>query len=271
MNPVDLPEALLPYLRTWKKHQIYFGIETGRRWLKQSATLFPAACSTLGGEWQPGEEGLPMLSVKIRSESLAYRFPHNHPMPSKRGVLNPAFLDPATLLSEHTFPALQNVGVRPVHVIVSIDKIGGTEDFTAAGLCRKLGAFLNALPESYSYAVRLANPEYYVPAYFDCLAAKNVSHVITDGGEVFSLLDQMQSPHIFTGESLIVMTGASNRAEWQLGIVETVRRCLREKRKLYCYLADTGEKSMLRSLYAVMELMDADLAKLSYIKREQAA
>lgn len=259
--------TLRSYFRSWKRHHIYFGLNTERRWLREAGRLFPAACCTIGGEWRPGEDDLPAVSVRISSEALVYRFPYGYRVGAKRGKRNPDFLNPNVMLREHIFPAIQNLGVRPVQVIFPIAEIARTEGFTSGDLCSRLASFLDQLPRSYTYAVDLANNEFKTPAYYECLAARKVTHVIND----VTLLDQIQSPYIFTSDTLVVSTVASCNPEWQLGIMETVRRCLQEKKKLFCFIDDTGEESLHLHLVAVLEMMNGDLAKLSIIKREQAA
>ena len=50
--------------------------------------------------------------------------------------------------------------------------MSGVEEFV-----ERLGAFLEALPRNFRYAVEIRNPEYLALPYFACLAQFNVAHV----------------------------------------------------------------------------------------------
>ena len=269
MNHSDLEKQLIHYLRSWKRHNIYFGLESGRRWIKEIGNVFPAACCSLSADWR-AEENLPLLSLKAASEALYYRFPYNYPDIAKRGLVNANFLDSRILLKEHVFAVLHNQLVTAQHVVFSIPHVASTERLRSSSFVKKLGVFLDSLPQSYRYAVQVANQEFLTPAYFDCLTERHVAYVLSDTDDMPSLLDQVQSPFTFTSDSVLITTTVSSSLEWQLGVVETVRRCVREKRQLYCYVADVAEPELFTSLLTIMEMMNADLAKLSPIKQRAA-
>ncbi|MBI5474273.1 MAG: DUF72 domain-containing protein [Ignavibacteriae bacterium] len=137
-------------------------------------------------------------------------------------------------------------------------------------LLARLEAFLDSLPGSYDYAVQLSNPELLIPALFDTLSARNVALVMTDSNGMPSLLDQILSPFLFTADSLLVVSEMQDATLWRLGIVETVRRCVTEKKQLYCYFRDQEEARLHHGLLELMQMMNGDLAKLSPIKQRAA-
>ena len=85
-----------------------------------------------------------------------------------------------------------------------------------------------------------------------------------------SLLEQIQWPDVLTSDRVIVCSVANLDPEWQLGILETVRRCVSEKKKLCIHLADGDCCSVEQALHTLVELLTPDLAKLSRLRRRAA-
>lgn len=263
-------DELLPYFRSWKRHGIYFGVSSSRRWLAHAGTLFPAAHIIIDGEWHYASEQMPeTICASVSGEASHYRFPHSWNDPRKRGCLNPRFLDPGQLLREHTFPAVQNLGLRPARVVFTIHPVYLTEGLSPEHFNRKLDSFLSALPRSYAYAIRCLAPQFLLPPYFETLRKHDAVHVLDD--LVAPLLDQVQSPFITGGGGSVVLTDASDDPDWRLAIAHLTRRCLRERRMLYCFARDSADIPVLSHLHSLMQSMDADLARLSIIRKHSAA
>jgi hypothetical protein len=118
--------------------------------------------------------------------------------------------------------------------------------------------------------VELHNGEYLLPEYLSCLEHYGVTHVLNTTATMPSLLEQIQLPHVLTTDHVIVRTAAMGDAEWMLGIMETVRRCVCEKKKLYVYFSEGGTLRAEATLNILMDLLSNDLAKLSPIRRNAA-
>ncbi len=263
-------DQLLPYFRSWKRHGIFFGVSSSRRWLKQIGTLFPAAHITLDGEWHYAPEQAPdAVCVTVTGETSYYRFPYSWGDARRRGCLNPGFLDPKQLLREHIFPSVQNLGFKPARVIFTIQPVYPTEQLSPDAFILKLDQFLSSLPHAHAYAIRCLARQYVLPAYFDILRKYNTLHVLDDS--ITPLLEQVQSPFITTGGGGVVLTGASDDPEWRLALADFTRRCLRERKRLYCFVRDSADTPVLSHLHSLMQSMDSDLAKLSVIRKQSAA
>jgi hypothetical protein len=211
--------------------------------------------------------GIP-LAVALADEAFVYRFPFGHAEAAKRGERNTHFLD-GERLREHLRHA-EN-GTSAVHTIIfPIAHVYATEGLTFRNFLDRLDAFLNALPGNNGrYAVEVRNSGYLQPAYFDCLSRRGVAHVLGDAVPL-SLLDQIQLPHVLTAGQVIVRTTAGIDPVWKLGMVEIVRRCLTEKKRLMVFLTE-GERCSVERAYAeLMDMLNHDLAKLSPIRTQAA-
>ncbi|MBI5470888.1 MAG: hypothetical protein HY961_00940 [Ignavibacteriae bacterium] len=121
-----MEEELIPYLHSWKRHNIYFELESSRPWTKEIGHVFPTACCSLSVDWR-AEENLPLLNLKATSEAMYFRFPYNYPDIAKRGIVNSAFLDSRTLLKEPILAVLHNQIVTARYVVFSIPPVAPTE------------------------------------------------------------------------------------------------------------------------------------------------
>lgn len=238
----------------------------------------PAASVLLQAKSQV-PQGFGFLPV-VTNDLTIYRFPYGHPDAAKRGELNRSFLN-AEVMRESVGPALQMLVPHVPVVVVQIGRIYMTEEYALPAFLKRLDGFLGALPATYRYAVELCNPEYFLPEYFACLREHNVVHVLCQR-KAMPLLEQIQRPDALTADVVVLRTDDDvqqipirHGKEWmegemQLGILETVRRCVDEKKRLYLDLCDRPEEAAPLSLLSLMALLDPDLAKLSPLKRRAA-
>jgi uncharacterized protein YecE (DUF72 family) len=218
--------------------------------------------------------------VTVTHDLTLYRFPYGHPDIAKRGALNQSFLN-AGVMCDSVVPALQMLEPHLRVVVVQIGQIYTTEEFAFPAFLKHLDGFLGRLPGTYRYAVGLRNPEYLLPEYFACLHRHNAAHVLCHC-TTMPLLDQIQRPDILTSDIVVLRTDDEVEGfpvrrrrrqmdvELRLGILETVRRCVSEKKTLYVDLCDRSGGVGPLSLLSLMALLDADLAKLSPLKKRAA-
>jgi hypothetical protein len=155
-------------------------------------------------------------------------------------------------------------------VIFPLSQIYYTEGVTIGRLTERLHTFFSMLPDTLRYAVELQNSGYLLTEYFDLLAGHGVTHVMNDSVGMPSLLDQIQIPEVMTATQMIVRTTAAKAPEWQLGILEIVRRCVNEKRELSVYVGDGETVGVEEAMADLMELLRPDLARLSPLRRRAA-
>ena len=267
MSPVALVRDLSMHLRAWERHRVRFGIVCSRKRLTLCRPLFTAACTGVSAADAPSLQNEPgmALSIIVPDDSLVYRFPYGYDKPRWRGKRNPRFLN-----SNRLSRALHAIPVPVERVILPLSQIYRTEGVALCALAQQMKVFFDSLPNSFSYALEIQNSDYLLPAYFDLLASHAVAHVLNDSAVMPSLLDQIQTPQVLTADRVIVRTTASCTPEWKLGILETVRRCVSEKKELSVYMADTESMTVESALSGVLELLSPDLARLSPLRRRAA-
>ena len=238
-------EMLTAYLRSWARRGVYVEIPQT-----------PLQAASRGS--------IPVTRVRrVLHDSLTYRFSHGHPDAAKRGKRNEDFLCTA---AEELVPPTQ----EPV-VVFPLSPVYPTEGLTLRHLLRKLSSFLSTLPSGHRYALSVQNREYLLPAYFDCLREYSVAHAFCTGPTMPGLLDQAQLPYALTADMAVVMTEPSLKAEWQLGMMEIIRRCIDAGKEVCICLDAVPGRRLLPALAVLMERMREDLAKLSPLRAAKAA
>jgi hypothetical protein len=268
---------LASYVRAWERHNIHFGLRSPG---SDDARVFHTACVSIDADRLPhlpahgqAEKLPPELSIAVAASGgpLTYRFPYAHHDRTKRGELNGNFLDPG-MAQNVLLPAIEALAPRTQFVMLCLAPIYATEGLSVHTLLEKLDRFLSGLPRSYRYAVGAGNPEVLLPDYCACLRSHGVAHLF-DETAMPPLLDQIQIPGILTAEHVVYRNtpvpfpGRSLEGEWELGMVETIRRCVAEKKTCFLYL---DEHTGAASLETLMAILNADLAKLSPIRKQAA-
>ncbi|MBP1648038.1 MAG: hypothetical protein H6Q30_1483 [Bacteroidetes bacterium] len=254
---------LASYVRAWERHQIHF-------------SLCPPLCIDadrflrLSGQAEKLPAGL-SPAVVVSGGPLTYRFSYGHHDRSKRGERNGHFLDPG-MLQDVLLPAMEALTPRPQLVMLCLAPIYATEGLSVHAFLEMLDPFLSGLPRSYRFAVGVRNPNFLLPEYCACLRSHGMAHLF-DETAMPPLLDQIQIPGILTAEHAVYRNtpgpwpGQSMDGGWELGMVETIRRCVVEKKTCFLYL---DEHAGAASLETLMTMLNADLARLSPIRKQAA-
>jgi len=263
-----LTRDLRLFLRAWERHHVRFGVVCSRPRLSLCSSLFPTACVEATVQELSAIRHRDDFAAAIVDDTLVYRFPYGHSNPQKRGARNPHFLNAAILQRSALSMLESSLPLRAI--ILPIPHIYTTEGLSFDGFMQRLTDFLAPLPAGFQYALELHNREYLLPEYFECLRRYGIIHVLSDSVTMQPVLDQIQLPHVLTTDRVVVRTTVKGDPEWRLGIIETVRRCIIEKKDLSVYLSDGNVQRMESRLGTLMEMLSGDLAKLSLIRRKAA-
>jgi hypothetical protein len=237
-------ELLSAYLRSWARHGVYFQTEH--------------AIQSMAG-----------VHI-VYHDMMTYRFSHGHSDKTKRGKLNAEFLDPGVLAKE-IFRLHAPIDLLNVIKVFPVSHIYPTEDLTLQKFLDRLAPFLSGLPSGYRYALGVQNSNYLLPAYFDCLREHSVAHVFCASRTMPGLLDQVRLPYALTADAAVVLTEPRLDVEWQLGMMEIIRRCVDAGMELYICFDPSAGCQTTSSLAVLMETMSGDLAKLSPLRATKAA
>jgi hypothetical protein len=268
---------LTSYIHAWERHQIYVGLRSQEG---VPVGLLHTACLSLDADRlpvlaAPGQtetrSSRLAVTVAVSGGPLTYRFSYAHHDRAKRGERNDTFLDTG-VLQDLLLPGLEAVAPRAQFVLLCLSPIYATEGLSVDAFFEKLDRLLSGLPRSYRYAVGVRNPDFLLPDYCACLRSHGVAHLF-DETAMPSLLDQIQIPGILTAEHVVYRNtpapypGRRPDSEWELGMVETIRRCVAEKKTCFLYL---DEHTGAAPLETVMTMLNTDLAKLSPIRKQAA-
>ncbi len=250
-------------LQAWARHGIHVGLACSQRGLRRYALR--TACIPVRPV-RDIPQGIDIV-VGMSCDVMWYRYPHRHHSVMQRGERNQDFLNPA-VLRDHFLPMVRTIRRRLSAVLLPVAQISATEEVSAWKFVERLHACLAGLPGEYRYAVELMNPEYLIPEYFDCLRTHAAAHVLNNRMPAMGVLEQIQLPHVVTSDRVLARIEADTAPETLLGVIETVRRCVDEKKELYLYVYD-GD-NILEYLGRLMDLLDPSLARLSPFRREAA-
>lgn len=295
----DPADQLLPRLRAWRRHGIHIGLSprTSPFWngllyreprgdVEEYARLFDTALLRCDARCPPDPALLSRMNARagegfawtllIDGEQMMYRFPYGHADRSRRGELNPHFLDPGRIAAAFT-PAGRLLGPSARIVMLKIGSVYETEALDFDGFLGALLRCLDGLPPAYCYAVENGASRFILPEYLACLCARNVVHVPSPA----PLLDAVRVPGALGAGACVLRSAClameEEGEEWA-GFRQTVRLCLEEEKALYAYLTD-GEETAFGEvprgtgagrLARLLAGLDGELARRSPIRRKAA-
>lgn len=135
------------------------------------------------------------IALKAPEEVTCERFPKHARYGPRAGTINETylnadalralFLEPLAPYAAKLAPIIFEFGARTTAPIEFLDG---------------LGAFLDALPSGFRYAVEVRNREYLGPRYFDALRTHGIAHVFSSWTRMPPIAEQMSLPGAFTAD-----------------------------------------------------------------------
>jgi hypothetical protein len=255
---------LAQYATAWERHGVLFGLTAERETVQDYDRL----CRVHVTGWERlavPAEGMARV-LHVAEEPLTYRFSHSHPDRSRRGLRNAFFCDPHAL----SWPAYPEPDGGRTTLLFTVPAIFSTEGVRPAFFLEHLALFLEALPAEIPAALEVRNRNFLVPGYFDLLHACGVSHVLVHDPLHTHLADQLTTPGVLTGESVVVRLVPDADPDLVVALREVVRRCEDAGRPLRILIEGEAGRA-LRFLLLTMERLDAELARRSPLRRKAAA
>jgi hypothetical protein len=222
------------------------------------------------------------VDIILNDDALTHRFPYAHPEYALRGMINPSFLDPHGFV-DRLLPALDAIGQRARIIVLRMAPIAQAEPLPFGDVLGKLDRFLALLPRPYRFAIEPPNASALRPEYFACLRRRGVAHVFGEGDGLLRPMppvsEQLSMPGALAPPVCVVRSTALARIPgiaWpepdamlrRQGWADAVRRCLAAGATLHLFIDD--ESDPLRSLGALMAMLNDDLARRSVIRRRAA-
>jgi uncharacterized protein YecE (DUF72 family) len=177
--------------------------------LAEYAETFPIGCGDFSFYqfptpkfWQrlfaTGPPGL-RFALKVPEEVTAEVFPRHQRYGPRAGMKNQSFLNADALAAGFLEP-LAPYRDRVAALIFEF----GARATAAREFVAGLGPFLKLLPPSFRYSVEVRNRSYLVPAYFDCLAERQVAHVFNAWTKMPPLAEHIAIPGALTADFTVV-------------------------------------------------------------------
>jgi uncharacterized protein YecE (DUF72 family) len=171
--------------------------------LDEYAETFPIVCGDFSfyqfpspEYWQRMFASAPhslRFALKVPEEVTCEAFPKHPRYGPRAGLKNPSYLDAGALRALFIEP-LELYAARVSPLIFEFGaRVGSPIEFID-----RLDVFLDALPETFRYAIEVRNREYLVPRYFDSLRAHGIAHVFNAWTRMPALSEQMALPGAFT-------------------------------------------------------------------------
>jgi uncharacterized protein YecE (DUF72 family) len=181
--------------------------------LGEYAQTFPAACGDFSfyqfptaDYWRRLFEETPhslQFGFKVPEEITVAVWPKHARYGARAGLINEAFLDPRVFDRGFASP-LAPYRERVATLIFEFGTFSKAVFATPSSFCRRLDAFLAALPAGFRYAVEIRNPEYLDTDYFAVMANHNAAHVLNAWTRMPDLSSQFRTPGVFGADFTVV-------------------------------------------------------------------
>jgi uncharacterized protein YecE (DUF72 family) len=164
-----VPESVLAErgLEAYGRHPLLGGVEIDRSYYE------PLGVELLAVYARQVPEGFRFL-VKAHEACSVRRFPTHARYGSKRGELNPLYLDAAYAAEAVVQPVASALGPKLGAILLQFSPAREAPDPRA--FARELSAFLSRLPRGIVYAVELRDRRLFTPAYADALVEGGAVH-----------------------------------------------------------------------------------------------
>ncbi|MEO8027224.1 MAG: DUF72 domain-containing protein [Bryobacteraceae bacterium] len=180
--------------------------------LAEYAQVFPIVCGDFSFYQFPTPEYWQKLfasaspdlhfAFKIPEEITVNVWPHHARYGPRAGFRNESFLNAALL--EAAFLDLLKPYRARVPVLIFEFGAFAQKSFAHAGeFLHALKPFLAALPDTFRYGVEVRNEDYLVPAYFDALRERNITHVFNAWSRMPEIGEQIEMPGAFTSDIVV--------------------------------------------------------------------
>ncbi len=173
--------------------------------LAEYAETFPIVCGDFSFYQFPSPEFWSKLfasappalrfALKVPEEVTCEVFPKHARYGPRAGLKNETYLN-ADALSALFLEVLAPYAARIATLIFEF----GTRAAPPYEFVDRLDSFLDALPDSFRYAVEVRNREYLAPRYFDALRAHRVAHVFNSWTRMPPLREQMAIAGAFSAD-----------------------------------------------------------------------
>jgi uncharacterized protein YecE (DUF72 family) len=216
------------------------------------------------------------VSLKVTDRITIKRYPNLPRHGTNAGTDNPDFLN-VDLFKDVFLRPLEQLKKKVGAVIFEFSAFYPSFGVSFDDFVGLLDKFLGRLPKNFSYAVEVRNKEFLTSDYLAMLESHGVAHVLNNWTHMPPIIEQLQCAGVLTAPFIVARAllkpgRTYNEAverfqpyeeikeenpDLRRGLVETVHRCIAERRKLYAYVNNRAEGNSPRTIEAILDILDS--------------
>jgi uncharacterized protein YecE (DUF72 family) len=254
--------------------------------LAEYSEIFPTVCADFALYDFPDYEQMQVIhdsttdnfrvSLKVTDRITIKRYPNLPRHGTSAGKENPDFLN-VSLFEDAFLKPINGLKGKRGAIIFEFSTFYPASGITYGAYVEAIDRFLSRLPKGYEYAVELRNKEFLTTEYLSMLESHGAAHVLNNWTRMPPVLEQIQLAGVLTGRfsvsRALLKPGRTyqeavelfqpyekikeENAELRLGLVEAVRRCIAEEKKLYAYVNNRAEGNSPKTIEAILDILDA--------------
>ena len=253
--------------------------------LGEYSELFPTVCADFALYDFPDPEKMQIIhdqtshdfavSLKVTDRITIKRYPNLPRHGTSAGKENPDFVN-IQLFEDAFLKPLESLKSKRGIIIFEFSTFHADSGVSYDRYVTLVDGFLSRLPKGYEYAVELRNREFLTTDYLNMLESHGVAHVLNNWTRMPPILDQIQLAGVLTARfsvaRALLRPGRTyqeavelfqpyeavreENPQLRLGLVEAVRRCIDEGKRLYAYVNNRAEGNSPKTIEAILDILD---------------
>lgn len=259
--------------------------EFNRDCLAEYSEVFPTVCADFALYDFPDRAAMQLihdqttsdfrLALKVTDRITIKRYPTLPRYGPNAGRENPDFLN-VELFEDAFLQPLEALGKKCGAIIFEFSTFHASSDMSYRQFVDLLDVFLTHLPRGHAYAVEIRNREFLRHEYLTMLASHGVAHVLNSWTRMPPIVEQIRVEGVLAAEFSVVRALLNpgrtyeqavelfqpyeaikeENHELRAGLVETVKRCVAERRTLYAYVNNRAEGNSPKTIEAILDILD---------------
>lgn len=215
------------------------------------------------------------LSLKVTDRITIKRYPNILRYGANAGRDNPDFLN-VELFEDAFLAPIEALKKKRGAIIFEFSTFHPSSSVTVDTFVEMMDRFLSRLPRAYEYAVEMRNREFLTADYLKMLHAHGAAHVLNNWTHMPPIIEQIQLAGVLTAPfsvaRALLKPGRTyeqavekfepyeaireENPDLRMGLVESVAKCIAERRTLYAYVNNRAEGNSPKTIEAILDILD---------------
>ncbi len=216
------------------------------------------------------------VSLKVTDRITVKRHPNISRYGTNAGRENPDFLN-VELFEDAFLKPMEELKEKKGSIIFEFSAFHPESQAAYKQFISSLDHFLSRLPRGYEYAIELRNRGFLTGEYLRMLQQHGAAHVLNSWTKMPPIIDQLRIAGILTApfsvargllkpgrkyQTAVEMFQPYDRIkeenpELRMGLVESVRKCIEEKKELYVYVNNRAEGNAPKTIEAILDILES--------------